>query len=551
MTASTQKTSVSSSESLPDAALPPFWGRLETLWLLMAPLCALLYTLCLPLAPNDLWYHVRAGELIARGAIPTQNLMSNGIALDTPYYYQSWLAELGLFWTLKLGGLSGLAILRAACVTGALGLVAVASFRQMLRASNPPTRLLAARLTALGAVVGLAMASNNVDLRPQTFSMLFFGAWIFAVLEFRALDSHSKSQRRFWGAFLVILTLLWANTHGAFIISILGLGALALGDFLVRRDRFVTSLCVLLAAGAAALLNPRGAGLYAYVANLSRDGISQKWVQEWKSPGLDDWHSALFWSCVAAIVVVFALSLAARFAKTSKDGAARGDLGWPLLLVLLGVMAARDQRAIIWFALALVPALAAWVQGRITEKPAAIVAVPRAAQAINAFLLAILLALPLALLPQFKSQLPWPTEFKSRFTPSPTGSEFGNAPSLLLERTTPVVAAQWLLRNPPRGRLFTDMVCGSYLTYAGRGRIVPLCDPRIELFPAAFWEDYLRLSAGPADAAAIMQKRGFSDALLDRDTMPALVKRLRQSSQWRIVAQNGSTVLFRRLNFQK
>lgn len=522
------------SASLSSASLPPFWGRMETLWLWMAPLCALLYTLCLPLAPNDLWYHVRAGELISRGAIPTQNLMSSAVAQGAPYYYQSWLSELALFRMLQIGGLSGLVLLRAFCVTGALALVATGTFRLLLRLKNPPSRLAAARLTAFSAVVALAMLSNNVDLRPQTFSTWLCGLWIFGALEFRASN---PAKRRVWAAFLLVLTMVWANTHGAFIIAILGFFALALGDFCSQRERFRASLGLALAAGAVALVNPRGAALYAYVAGLSRDQISQQWVQEWKSPGFDDWHSALFWLASATI---FALWWRTR---RSQKGASSQINGWHCVLALFWVMAARDQRSIIWFALVLVPVLASFCADSMREKRAIAPVALRAAQWINAFLLIFLLALPLALLPQWKANWPWPDEFKARFAPTP--ALFGQSPPLVLERTTPVVAAQYLSQNPPRGRLFTDMVCGSYLTYAGRGQIVPLCDPRIELFPATFWEDYLRLSSGPADAPQILRARGFSDALLDRDSMPALVERLRAHPRWRVVAHNGSTLLFR------
>ncbi len=518
----------------PAAHWPPFWGRLETLWLLMAPLCALLYTLCLPLAPNDLWYHVRAGELISRGAIPTQNLMSSAVPLNAPYYYQSWLAELALFATLKLGGLAGLTWLRAFCVAGALGLVASATFRALLRLPSPLSRLGAARLTALSAVLGLAMASNNVDLRPQTFSTLFFGAWIFAVLEFR---TQSGTKRGFWGAFLVVLTLIWANTHGAFILSILGLLTLSCGDFWWRRAHFSSALGVAMGAGAAALVNPRGAALYAYVASLSRNPIGQQWVQEWKSPGFEEWHSLLFWGSAAAILA------SALLAWRRKNQPSEAN-GLVLVLAIFGVMAARDQRSIIWFALLFVPVFAGLVAGFLREKSSA--PAPRGAQWINAFLLIFLLALPLAFSPHIKPNWPWPREFQRRFAPTP--ALFGSDPQLLLENTTPVAPAQWLLAHPPTKRLFTDMVCGSYLTYAGRGHIVPLCDPRIELFPDAFWKDYLQLSSGPANAAAILETRGFSDALLDRDTMPGLVRRLRAAANWRLVAQTGSTVLFRRSN---
>ncbi len=518
--------------SAPDV---PLWGRMELLWLVMAPLCALIFALCSPLAPNDLWYHVRAGEFIARGAIPHQNGMSNGVPLDAPYYYQSWLAELGLFATLQVGGLSGLALLRGFCLSATLSLVVAATFRRLLRLPSAPARLPAARLSALSALLGLAILSNNVDLRPQTFSVLLFGAWIFAVGEFRAQNS---SKRALWAAFLVILTAIWANTHGAFAVSILGLAALALGDALSRHPRARWSVAVALASFAAVALNPRGLELYVYVAQLSNNEIGQRFIQEWKSPGLGEWHSALFWLTAVGVTLWWAISQ--RAAKTKNE-----NWGEIAAFGLFFIMAARDQRAMIWFALWTTPLLASLAAQKFASSPAPERPLPRAAWFFNAVLLAFLLLCPLAFFPAIKPNFPWPREFARRFAPTPA-SLFPADPPLLLENTTPVAAAQWLRRNPPRGLVFTDMVCGSYLTWATHPDIKPWCDPRIELFPVAFWEDYLRLSSGPPDAAHELARRGFSDALLDRETQPGLVRRLQQSPQWQLKVHGGSTVLFRR-----
>ncbi|RYG67836.1 hypothetical protein EON80_12790, partial [bacterium] len=331
----------------PSSTLPPLWGRMETLWLWMAPLCALLFGLCLSLAPNDLWYHVRAGEFIARGSIPTQNGMALAVPLDTPFYYQSWLGELTLYLTLKFGGLSGLVLLRAFCLTGTFMVIAAATFRRLLRLPNAPSRLLAARLTAFGTIVALAIASNNVDLRPQTFSVFLFSLWIYGVLELRATRGTARQR---WGIFLVLLTGLWANTHGAFAVSILGLSALAAGDAIMRHERAKISAIVALASLAIVALNPRGLGLYIYVAQLSNNEIGQRFIQEWKSPGFDEWHSILFWICGFALLRgVFSL-------KDERNGTA--NRGEQLTYALLLIMAARDQRAMIWFALWMAPVLA-------------------------------------------------------------------------------------------------------------------------------------------------------------------------------------------------
>ena len=46
---------------------------------MFTPLCVALYALCLPISPNDFWYHARAGSITATtGHIPTTNLFSDG-----------------------------------------------------------------------------------------------------------------------------------------------------------------------------------------------------------------------------------------------------------------------------------------------------------------------------------------------------------------------------------------------------------------------------------------------------------------------------------------
>ena len=73
---------------------------------------------------------------------------------------------------------------------------------------------------------------------------------------------------------------------------------------------------------------------------------------------------------------------------------------------------------------------------------------------------------------------------------------------------------------------------GSYMMWAMDGELRPMADPRVELYPDTFWEDYARLSAGAADAPQVLAARGFSRALLDPTIHKALIKRL-QDAHWR------------------
>jgi hypothetical protein len=150
-----------------------------------------------------------------------------------------------------------------------------------------------------------------------------------------------------------------------------------------------------------------------------------------------------------------------------------------------------------------------------------------------------LLLLPVPLLPWFKPALPLPDFFHARFAPTPQGAfsqGFAGDPPLLLDRSTPVEAVEFLRHSPPRGKLFNDMVFGSYINWMLYPQTRSLCDPRIELYPLKWWEGfYFRLGKGPADAAQILARDGYSDALLDPKMQPQLIKRLQAAPRWTIV----------------
>jgi hypothetical protein len=530
---------------------PPFWGRLETLWLLIGPLCTAIYALCQSLAPNDLWYHIRAGEFISRwGTIPTKNLMSYGVSLDTPFYYQSWLAEWLLFKTLQTGGLSGLQMLRAFCLTCAVTLLVIATFRFTLRnqvsnSSAPPNRLGAARSSALATLWGFMMLSNNLDLRPQTFSVLLCGAWIIALLEFNSLATYNQISKKklWWGGALCLLTLIWANTHGAFILAILSLLAFTTGKAVTRRPETKIYAILLGCCLLAGLFNPRGIELYRYVFLLSNNEIGQKYIQEWGAPDLSEWHNWLFFLSLPICTLLAAIGL-------RKQREILQTLV-PLLIVLAVVflMGMRDIRSIIWFAFFLTPILTIILNYALNSKSGdnnthTVPIPPRGAAVMNLVLLIMLVALPIPLIPSIKASLPWPDEFKQRFAPTPKRL-FPNDPPLLLDRTTPVEPIEYWENSPPRGRVFTDMVCGSYMTYATHPQILPLCEPRIELFEAEFWEEYVRLSNGEGDVQSAMDKWGCSEALLDLNTQRPLAKKLKDLG-WKQISIGGKTLLLRK-----
>ena len=314
------------------------------------------------------------------------------------------------------------------------------------------------------------------------------------------------------------------------------------------------ALCAL-----APLFNPRGAMIYSYVWKLAGLKAGQKFIQEWQSPGLHQWYGVLFFASLLGVSLLAICLLkkglplragsALQSACTPAEGVLGAGLGETMVLAAMAVLALRDIRSIIWFALFLAPILTSMcVQIFLSRARAAAheTSPPKSVQVANA-IIAILLILSCALfLPGFKSQLGLPPQYAGHFAPNPPGRfpiGFSSSPALLLERDTPVEVVEAMKKNPPRGRLWNDMVFGSYLTWIG-APLLPHCDPRVEMYPLAFWEEYGRLIDGPPDAARVLKRQGFSDALLHVEDQKSLIAVLRKN-RWRVMAQRGRAVWMR------
>jgi hypothetical protein len=224
-----------------------------------------------------------------------------------------------------------------------------------------------------------------------------------------------------------------------------------------------------------------------------------------------------------------------------------------LALLALLAMGLRNVRAMVWYALFFAPAFAGVftayrLQAKVWWTKAA-PEPPRVVYVMNAVMAFLLLGLIVPALPWIKPQLPLPPEYHARFAPTPRGDfpiGFTSDPPLLLENTTPVEAAEFLRKSPPRGRLYNEMVFGSYLMWALYPQTLPNGDPRIELYPDQHWLDYLEFNAKPRDAGRVLSEQGYSDALLNPKLQKPLVEELSRTPGWeKRTFKSGPAVLFR------
>lgn len=77
--------------------------RLDHLWVLLSLSVIAACISLVPTSPNDFWWHLKAGELIATSGIPTTNLFAWSLPADHPYVYQSWLGEWLFYQLYRLG----------------------------------------------------------------------------------------------------------------------------------------------------------------------------------------------------------------------------------------------------------------------------------------------------------------------------------------------------------------------------------------------------------------------------------------------------------------
>ena len=227
----------------------------------------------------DFWWHLKIGEIIVGTfSIPRTDIFSYTVEGET-FVLQNWLTEAIYALVYRTGGLELLIVANT--------LVLVTAFLAIYHLCwDPLQRVRPVVLSAGFAVVALAWVYSNV--RPQTFSFLFFAIFYWVLVRY------SQNQISFpWT--LPLLMAFWVNLHGAFVLG-LGLIFLFLCCETVRRisrgpqphtlspQKLRLLLYVFVVTVVASLVNPETYKVYDYVLTVLRDPGSQIYVTEWQPP---------------------------------------------------------------------------------------------------------------------------------------------------------------------------------------------------------------------------------------------------------------------------
>ncbi|MBI4732010.1 MAG: hypothetical protein HY781_07780 [Chloroflexi bacterium] len=486
------------------------------LWLGLVLSIALAISFLLPVTPNDYWWYLRLGrDTLAAGAILQVDTFTFTRA-GTPVAYHSWGAAV-LFWLVyKLGGLSLTVFLRGLLVALAYTLVWLTA-----------RRLGAGRVGAAAALLLAVLASsNNWSLRPQLLAYPFFALALFILYKWQTGEErfttkdtkeHKGKPTNFAAKFfrpgqnvvywLPLLSLVWVNLHGSFVMLILLTGAALVfgpGD---RRPLALAAAGVLLAT----LVNPRGVEAWTYVVNSLTVPSSQLFSAEWLPPVNDHWQMNLFFLWLLAFPLLAAFSPR----KLSL-------LEWAWFLGF-GFLALWGERYVIWF----VFILTVFTAVKFAEWEKKYMGDPKPGlPLLNRTLSLVFVLLTLALLPGVRDAW-WPD--------APKATE-----------NTPIAATEWLAARPELpGPLWSEIGFSSYLEFVLPERPTWI-DTRFEVFPVEQWQVYKDITEANYNWQTLLDETGANLLMVSALTQPDLLSALDESQAWCELYRDEVAVLYQR-----
>jgi hypothetical protein len=463
-----------------------------------------------PIVPNDFWWHLATGRIIAQTwHIPQVDRFSYTQA-GQPYFNQPWLAQLLMYGVYSVGG----AALLAALQTVLLGCTSLLLYRVCRGTGAGP------RIAAIAVLVGMLIGMNNWLIRPQTYALPLFVTTLALLFRWR-----SRGQAALWA--LPLLMLAWVNLHGSFPLLLLLCGSFWVGavcdQWRYKRNGESQQQVRLLApqeylrqaiwSSIAALItfvNPAGWRVWQYALDLTGNRAVRELVTEW-APPMRDLHEPMSWIYFGFVVLLLSLIVwRRRWVRCS-------DL---VLLLPFLVLAFQSVRHVLWFGLLAAPIAARLLAAHVRPTQA------RAeVMLLNRLIAGLLIGLVAATLPWWKEHLDLPGE-----------------QSALVDPATPVAAVQQLRTLPQQPqRLFHEMGIGSYLIWALPDQPV-FVDPRIELYPYEQWRDYIRLGRGE-QIDELTARYGFDGWLVSPTEQSKLLAALDADPRWQRVFSTDEAVL--------
>jgi hypothetical protein len=462
-----------------------------------------------PVSP-DTWWHLRCGEVQWRTREVLRADVFSHTVRDTPWINQSWLPQLIMYGLYALGGFPILAVAVAILVTITFGFVLFS-----MRTEGRYGYFWRALVTICAAI-----STGRVWVaRPHLITFVFTAVWAY-ILDQQSRRTNTRIGYLWW---LPPLMLLWANSHGGYVVGFILLGTeivgYTVGELWHRRldvwPRLyplvvVTLLCVL-----AALFNPQGIRLLVFPFQTLGSYAQQELVSEWASP---DFH--------AADMLPFLALLLATWSVLASSGRKVTGVEW-LRLLGFTIMALRSGRYLGLCAVIAAPIL--FTHGQLAgtrlalnwgKRPSIIPPTRGFAAANWALLILILLAAG------FKVVMPLNVQTIER----------------VHKAFFPVDAVAYMRDHDLAPTLFNDYGWGGYLIWTMYPDTPVFIDGRADPYGDALMMSYRQIITAQPDWKEHLDKHQVHTALILADSPLASV--MHASSEWQSVYQDQLAIIF-------
>jgi len=452
----------------------------DLLWLSLTLLLILPIAFYLSITPHDYWFYVRIGkDILQNGAIPRVDTFSYTYP-GRPIFYQPWLSAV-IFWLgYSFGGATLTFLLRGSCIA-----IAYAVIWALVREAGAGTKI----ATLLVILLGFS-SSMNWSMRPQMFAYPLFAITLWVLWGW----NHGRSG---WMWVLPLVTLLWANLHGSFILAFALMGsALVFGAGNRKQLAIWLGLSLL-----GTFINPRGIFVWGFVSDMLNSPSDQLFATEWRPPANAGWQMNIFFGWLLLFIPLVAIS-PRRLSL----------LEWVWFLSF-GWLALSGLRYVIWF-MFIMATLSGALLGELLRSFKRDAVIENSTPAFNYLLAGLIFLLPLMMLPGIRET--W----------------WKDAPAPYHAATTPIAATKWLAAHPNLpGPLFAEYTFSSYLTFALPARRVWI-DNRFNAYPPEHWENYQAISSAKPQWAKLLDKDKVNLLMLSLHSQPILIEVAEASGDW-------------------
>jgi hypothetical protein len=462
---------------------------------------------------GDLGRHITIGNYILQsGRIPTRDIFSHTM-VNEPLVPHEWISQTMFALFHSWMGLDGVVILCAIILALSFFLL----FRHTLRKSNLPY------ISLMLCLFAVAASSIHWLTRPHLFTLLFTVFWIIGVERI-----NQGNFKKWW--LMPVMMLVWANTHGAYIIGFVIYALYGFGNLIDGKTSTVqqnegnryywrrwTAIGVSILV--VTLLNPAGWKLWSTSVGYIQNKYLVGHTAEYLPPNFHDISTWPFLGFVLVSILIFGI-------KKVKIPTAH-----IILLACWTAMGLFSARNIPIYVLLAVPILAEAISQELST-------VSRIEQYIKfEYRLCSLESRLVGYIIPGISLMAILFSFQTSYLLNHRLEKYN-----FDENVFPVAALDWISTHHVDGPMFNYFTWGGYLLYRMWPENLVFIDGQTDFYGENLTRQYEQVITGLENWDKVLDEYSVDWVLIPNDT--ALTRVLLSDSNWTLVYQDPLAVLF-------